>query len=51
MLTAAICGDVFSAPSVNSILAVNHKLLILLFVMDLDVLVILSLLTCEISNS
>ncbi len=27
ILTAAICGDVFSAPSVNAILAVSHKLL------------------------
>jgi len=35
MLTAAICGDVFAAPSVNSILAVSHKSLILLFVTDL----------------
>jgi dihydroxyacetone kinase len=34
MLTAAICGDVFSAPSVNAILAVSHKLLILLFATD-----------------
>lgn len=51
MLTAAICGDVFAAPSVNAILAVSRNLLILLSVMNLVEFVNLNQPRCQVFNS